>query len=65
VDGFFFGSIQYSRAGGHNKLYLVWKAQMHAMLQSIPTMMSFINDDETDIEPENNYSFSINSRLAN
>jgi hypothetical protein len=45
--------------------FWVWKAQMHAMLQSIPTMMSFINDDETDIEPENNYSFSINSRLAN
>jgi len=43
----------------------VWKAQIRAMLQSIPTVMSFVNDDGNDRELVNDYFFSINSRLAN
>jgi len=45
--------------------FWVWKAQIHAMLQSIPSVMSFVNDDGNNRELENDYSFSINSRRAN
>ena len=45
--------------------FWVWKAQIRAMLQSIPTVMSFVNDDGNDRELVNDYFFSINSRLAN
>ena len=35
----------------------VWKAQIRAMLQSIPTVMSFVNDDGNDRELVNDYFF--------